>query len=72
MAHTGWPKGRLGWIAGTVTLLVVGIVVGLILGSVWVGLTLAVIVSIGWLMAYESWRGKTPNADDPWDDGAQI
>lgn len=69
---SGWPCGRWGWLAGTVLLLVVGIVVGLILGSVWIGLTLAVIVSIGWLIAYESWRGRTPDMDDPWDDGAQL
>lgn len=72
MSHNGWPKGRIGWIAGTVVLLAAGILVGLILESVWLGLTLAVIVSIGWLIAYESWRGRTPNNDDPWDDGAQI
>ena len=69
---TGWPRGRWGWLGGTVVLLVLGVVVGLILGSVWLGLTLAVIVSIGWLMAYESWRGRAPHRDDPWDDGAQL
>ncbi|GAA3029042.1 hypothetical protein [Microbacterium dextranolyticum] len=69
---TGWPRGRWGWIAGTVVLLVLGVVVGLVIGSVWLGLTLAVIVSIGWLIAYESWRGRTPGLDDPWDDGAQL
>lgn len=69
---TGWPRGRWGWLGGTVVLLVLGVVVGLILESVWLGLTLAVIVSIGWLMAYESWRGRAPHRDDPWDDGAQL
>ncbi len=72
MADKGWPQGRVGWIAGTVALLGAGILVGLVLGSVWLGLTLAVIVSIGWLIAYESWRGRTPNDDDPWDNGAQL
>ena len=57
---------------GTVVLLGAGVLVGLILENVWLGLTIAVIVSIGWLMAYESWRGRTPTDDDPWDDGAQI
>lgn len=69
---TGWPRGRWGWLAGSVVLLVLGVVVGLVLGSVWLGLTLAIIVSIGWLMAYESWRGRAPHGDDPWDDGAQL
>lgn len=72
MSQNGWPKGRIGWIAGTVVLLAAGILVGLILESLWLGLTLAVIISIGWLMAYESWRGRTPNDNDPFDDGAQI
>ncbi|MBN9178099.1 MAG: hypothetical protein J0I43_12140 [Microbacterium sp.] len=71
-AKTGWPRGRWGWLAGTVVLLVLGVVIGLILGSVWLGLTLAVIVSIGWLIAYESWRGRMPHRGDPWDDGAQL
>ena len=72
MAKTGWPKGRIGWIAGTVVLLALGVVVGLILHNVWLGVLLAVIVSIGWLIAYESWRGRTPGLDDPFDDGAQL
>lgn len=53
-------------------LLVAGVLVGLALGNVWLGLTIAVIISLGWLLAYESWRGKTPHLDDPWDDGAQV
>jgi len=72
MSSRGWPKGRIGWIAGTVVLLILGVVVGLILENVWLGLALATIVSIGWLMAYESWRGKNPGLHDPWDDGAQL
>jgi len=71
-AGTGWPKGRIGWLAGTVVLLGLGVLIGLILQSVPLGLTLAAIVSIGWLMAYESWRGKTPGLHDPFDDGAQL
>lgn len=72
MTRTGWPKGRIGWIAGTVVLLALGVVVGLILHNVWLGLLLAVIISIGWLIAYESWRGRTPGLDDPFDNGAQL
>ena len=72
MASTGWPRGRIGWAAGTVALIVLGIVVGLILDNVVPGLALAVLISIGWLIAYESWRGNTPGLDDPFDDGAQL
>lgn len=72
MSETGWPKGRWGWLFGSVVLLVLGTVFGLIFGNVWLGLALAAIVSIGWLIAYESWRGKNPGLDDPWDDGAQL
>ncbi|WP_435526203.1 YdeI/OmpD-associated family protein [Microbacterium elymi] len=49
-----------------------GALVGVILGSVWLGLMLAAIVSIGWIMAYESWRGKAPHLDDEDDDGARL
>ncbi|PZU47547.1 MAG: hypothetical protein DI566_05270 [Microbacterium sp.] len=69
---TGWPRGRWGWLAGTVLLLVLGVVFGLILGSGWFGLFVAAIISIGWLIAYESWRGKNPGMHDLWDDGAQL
>ncbi len=71
-AGTGWPKGRIGWLVGTVVLFGLGVLVGLILQSVLLGLILAAIVSIGWLMAYESWRGRTPGLHDPFDDGAQL
>lgn len=69
---TGWPKGRIGWIAGTVVLLGLGIVLGLLLENVWLGIMIAVLVSIGWMIAYESWRGRNPGLNDPWDDGAQL
>lgn len=68
----GWPKGRIGWLWGTVVLLVLGVLIGLILSSVWLGVALAVLVSIGWLIAYESWRGNAPRLDDPYDDGARL
>ncbi len=70
--RTGWPRGRWGWLAGTVVLLGMGVIVGLILESVLLGLGIAIVISIGWLIAYESWRGKTPGLHDPWDDGAQL
>lgn len=72
MTHRGWPRGRIGWLVGTLVLLAAGVVFGLILQNVWLGLLLAIIVSIGWLLAYQSWRGRTPRLDDPWDDGAQL
>lgn len=70
--RTGFPRGRWGWVIGTVVLLGLGALVGAILGSIWLGIFLALIVSIGWLLAYESWRGRTVGLDDPHDDGAQL
>ena len=72
MTRRGWPRGRIGWLIGTVVLLGAGVLFGLIMQNVLLGVLLAVIVSIGWLIAYESWRGRTPELDDPWDDGAQL
>ncbi len=69
---TGWPKGRIGWIAGTVLLLVLGVIIGMVLQNLWLGIMLALIISIGWLIAYESWRGRNPDLDDPNDDGARL
>ena len=37
-----------------------GVVFGQVFGSIWLGLALAVLLSIGWLIAYESWRGRNP------------
>jgi hypothetical protein len=71
-SRTGFPRGRIGWIAGTVVLLGLGVLVGAALGSIILGLFIAAIVSIGWLIAYESWRGRTVGLDDPHDDGAQL
>ncbi|WP_438354208.1 hypothetical protein [Microbacterium sp. CJ88] len=71
-AHTGFPRGRIGWIAGTVVLLGLGVLVGAALQSIFLGVFIAVIISIGWLIAYESWRGRTVGLDDPHDDGAQL
>ena len=69
---TGWPRGRWGWLFGSIALLVLGVVFGQVFGSIGLGLPLAVLLSIGWLIAYESWRGRNPGLHDPWDDGAQL
>ncbi|HWT33174.1 MAG TPA: hypothetical protein VN107_05370 [Microbacterium sp.] len=69
---SGWPKRRAGWLAGAVVLLGLGILFGAILGNVWVGVLLGLLVSIGWLIGYESWRGKTPHLHDDDDDGARL
>jgi hypothetical protein len=61
----------VGWIAGSIMLLV-GSIVGLALGSIWIGLAIAAIVSVGWIIAYESQRGRTPDMYDPDDDGARL
>ena len=68
----GWPRGRVQWLIGTVVLLAGGAVIGLLLGSLLLGLVLALAVSIGWLMAYESWRGRTPDLYDEDDNGARL
>ena len=68
----GWPRGRKQWLLGTIVLLAAGALVGLILGSLVLGLGIAVLVSIGWLMAYESWRGRAPDLYDDDDDGARL
>ncbi|MFV0319689.1 MAG: hypothetical protein ACK5IN_04855 [Microbacterium sp.] len=70
---TGWPRGRIGWIAGTVILLVLGVIVGQVLQNVPLGLLLAVLIALGWMIAYESWRGgRLGTLDDPDDDGARL
>jgi hypothetical protein len=72
-ARTGFPRGRVGWIFGSVLLLVIGAIVGQVLGSIWLGLFLAAIVAIGWVIAYESWRGgRAGGLDDPDDNGARL
>jgi hypothetical protein len=68
----GWPRGRVGWIVGSIVLLGVGAIVGLALGSIWLGLFIAGIVSFGWIMAYESSRGRNPDLFDNEDDGARL
>ena len=72
MSSSGWPRGRIAWLLGTALLLVVGAIIGLVLSNVWLGLLLAVLVSIGWLIAYESQRGHNPGLHDDDDDGARL
>jgi hypothetical protein len=69
---TGWPRGRKQWIVGAIVLVAAGAIVGQLLGNLVVGLLIAALVSIGWLMAYESWRGRNvgmrKHSNDPFDD----
>lgn len=69
--RTGFPRGRLSWLLGTVVLLGLGVLVGLVLQNVWLGIVLGVVVSIGWLIAYESWRGRNVGVNDD-DHGIQL
>lgn len=69
--RTGWPRGRMQWLLGTVVLLVLGVLIGLVLQSVWLGVLLAAVISIGWLIAYESWRGRNSGVNDE-DRGIQL
>ncbi|GAA4342871.1 hypothetical protein [Microbacterium rhizosphaerae] len=73
---TGWPRGRKQWIFGTIVLIGLGALVGLLLGNIWIGLLLAAVVSIGWIMAYESSRGRNvgmhEHGDDGDDNGARL
>jgi hypothetical protein len=59
------------WLLGTVVLLGLGVLFGLVFGSVWLGIVLAAAVSIGWLIAYESWRGRNSGVNDE-DRGIQL
>ncbi|MGP3534432.1 hypothetical protein ACTU3I_06520 [Microbacterium sp. RD1] len=62
--RTGWPRGRTQWLLGTVLLLALGVLFGLIFGNIWLGIVLGAAVSIGWLIAYESWRGRNSGVND--------
>ena len=70
--RTRWTRGHSGWAFGTALIFTVGIVFGLIWGQLLVGLFLALAVSIGWLIAYESWRGRNVGLENRDDDGAQL
>jgi hypothetical protein len=67
-----WTRGHSGWAVGTALIFTGGIVFGLIWGQLLVGLFLAFAVSIGWLIAYESWRGRNVGLENRDDDGAQL
>lgn len=60
----GTKKQRWSWLGGTVVLIALGIVIGLILQNVWLGLLLAAIVSVGWLIAVESRKGGNVGVND--------
>ncbi|WP_298037350.1 hypothetical protein [uncultured Microbacterium sp.] len=57
-------KQRWTWLGGTVALFAVGIVIGLILENVWLGLLLALVVSVVWLIAAESRKGGNTGVND--------
>lgn len=60
----GTKRSRWSWFAGTVVLVVLGVVIGLILQNVWLGLLLAAIVSVVWLVAAESRKGDNAGVND--------
>ena len=70
--RSGWPKGRIQWRLGTILIFALGAMFGLIWGQLWIGLVLAFAMSIGWLIAYESWRGRHVGLEDRDDNGAQL
>jgi len=49
-----------------------GIMFGLIWENLLLGIVIAAAVSIGWLIAYESWRGRNVGLENRDDDGAQL
>ena len=70
-SSSGWPRGRWSWLLGTLGLLALGVLFGLIFGNVCLGVVLGAVVSIGWLIAYESWRGRNVGVNDE-DHGIQL
>ena len=69
---TGWPKGRIGWIVGSILILAAGVIVGLLLSNVVLGVFLAVLFVLVWVIAYESWRGRQVGLGEHEDDGARL
>ena len=55
----------------TVGLLIVGVVIGLIFQNVWLGVLLAAIVWLGWVLGYESRRGNNAGVNDE-DHGIEL
>ncbi len=68
---TGWPRGRTYWVLGSVLLFALGILFGLVWQNVWLGVVIAAAVSVGWLIAYESSRGRNVGVTDE-DNGIQL
>jgi hypothetical protein len=68
---TGWPRGRTYWLLGSVILFAAGVLFGLVFQNVWLGLILATVVSLGWLIAFESSRGRNVGVNDP-DNGVEL
>lgn len=68
----GGTRGRR-WVtvAGIIGLFAIGIVFGLIMQNVWLGILLAVIVSIGWVIGVESRRGHNAGVNDE-DHGIEV
>jgi hypothetical protein len=62
MAQT--RRRRTYWLLGSLVLLTLGVVIGLILQNVWLGLLLAAIVSVVWLVAAESRKGNNTGVND--------
>lgn len=70
--RTGWPRGRTQWIFGAIALLIVGALIGAVLNNIWLGLTIGVLISIGWLIAYESWRGNNNRGVNDESNGIEL
>ncbi|MGN7969416.1 hypothetical protein [Microbacterium sp. 22296] len=68
---TGWPRGRTYWVLGSLLLFGLGVLFGLVWQNVWLGLVIAAAVSVGWLIAYESSRGRNVGVNDE-DNGIQL
>jgi len=68
---TGWPRGRTYWALGSLLLLGLGVLFGLVWQNVWLGIVIAAAVSVGWLLAYESSRGRNVGVNDE-DNGIQL
>ncbi|MFJ2370321.1 hypothetical protein [Microbacterium sp. NPDC087665] len=66
------PRQRLALrLIVTGSLLVLGIVIGLIFQNVWLGVLLAAIVWLGWFLGYESRRGHNAGVNDE-DHGIEL
>jgi hypothetical protein len=66
------PRQRLALrLIVTGSLLILGIVIGLIFQNVWLGVLLAAIVWLGWFLGYESRRGHNAGVNDE-DHGIEL